>query len=130
MRIDAIDHVQVTSPPDVEEDMRFFYSTVLRLPELIKPEPLKNNKGAWYLLGNIQLHVSTERDTKNYASRRHICFRVRDLFAFQNHLKAYDVAIILDRQPIADYDHFYLRDPGGNRIEITAPKPLEETLIR
>ena len=129
MWIDAIDHVQVTSPPDVEEEMRFFYSTVLRLPELIKPEPLKNNKGAWYLLGDIQLHVSTERDVKNYASKRHICFRVRDLSAFENHLKAYDVEIIPDQQPIANYARFYLRDPGGNRIEITAPRTLDKTVI-
>lgn len=120
MWIDTIDHIQITSHPDVEEEMRFFHNTVLALPELVKPEPLQANGGAWYLLGNIQLHVSTEKDAKNDASRRHICFRVRNLTTFQQHLEAHEIGIIPDGQPIGGYDRFYLRDPGGNRIEITA----------
>ncbi|MBD1843437.1 VOC family protein [Cyanobacteria bacterium FACHB-63] len=122
MWINTINHIQITSPPDVEEEMRFFYNDVLGLPEFPKPEVLQPNGGAWYQLGEIQLHISTEKDARNYASKRHICFQVRDLSAFQQHLAAHQISIIPDGQPIEGYDRFYLRDPGGNRIEIIAPE--------
>jgi len=37
---------------------------------------------------------------------------------FQAHLIAHGVEIIPDQQQISGYNRFYLRDPGGNRIEI------------
>ena len=89
--------------------MRFFYGTALEA-ELTKPEPLNKNGGAWYLLGDIQLHVSPKQDAQNYASRRHICFQVRDLITFREHLQIHGVEIIPDSQPIADCDRFYLRE--------------------
>jgi catechol 2,3-dioxygenase-like lactoylglutathione lyase family enzyme len=120
MWLEAIDHIQITSLPEEEDAMRFFYSTILGLTELVKPETLRANGGAWYNLGDIQLHISTEKNADNAASRRHICFRVRDLKAFQQHLKVRAIEIIPDLQPLAGCDRFYLRDPGGNRIEIAA----------
>lgn len=125
MWLDTVDHIQITSPPELEDKMLFFYGTVLGLTELKKPEELRANGGAWYLLGDIQLHVSTENDARNSASRRHICFRVQNLSAFEEHLKAHKVAIIPDRQPMAGCDRFYLRDPGGNRIEIARVSGVE-----
>lgn len=118
--LDTIDHIQITSPPEVEDAMLFFYSTVLGLTELAKPEALKANGGAWYVLGDIQLHISREKTANNAASKRHICFRVHNLSAFQEHLKAHGVEIIFDHQTMAEYDRFYIRDPGGNRIELVA----------
>lgn len=126
MWINTIDHIQITSPPDVEEEMRFFYGNVLGLPEIAKPETLQPNGGAWYLLGKVQLHVSVEKDAKNYASRRHICFQVPDLPNFQHHLEIHQIGIIPDGQPIEGYNRFYLRDPGGNRIEIISSQSSDD----
>lgn len=61
-------------------------------------------------------------NAKNYASRWHICFQVRDLSTFQQHLETHQIVSSLHGQPIEEYDRFYLRDPGGNRIEIIAPQ--------
>ncbi|RCJ32936.1 bleomycin resistance protein [Nostoc minutum NIES-26] len=116
--LDAIDHIQVTSPPEAENAMLFFYSQVLGLTEITKPEALKANGGAWYLLGDIQIHVSTEKQVNNEVSRRHICFRVHSLEAFAKHLQAHGVENISDRQSLSGYNRFFIRDPGGNRIEI------------
>ena len=116
--LEAIDHIQITSPPEAEAEMVHFYGTVLRLPELPKPDNLQNNGGAWYALGAIQLHIGLEQDARNYASRRHLCFQVKDLKRFRAHLETEGVTIIADTQPLPDCDRFYLRDPGGNRIEI------------
>ncbi|MBW4584807.1 VOC family protein [Aetokthonos hydrillicola Thurmond2011] len=120
--LDAIDHIQVTSPSEVEDEMLFFYGTILGLTEIPKPEALKTNSSAWYALGDIQIHVSTEKNPNNEASRRHICFRVGNLDEFAEHLKGYGVDILRDRQPIPSYHRFYVRDPGGNRIEILSAK--------
>jgi len=127
--LDAIDHIQVTSPSEVEDAMLFFYGTVLGLTEIAKPEALQANGGAWYALGDIQIHISTEKNPHNEASRRHICFRVGNLDEFEEHLKAHGVEIISVgtasrryRQPIPGYNRFYIRDPGGNRLEILLAK--------
>ncbi|MHC5726987.1 MAG: VOC family protein, partial [Nostoc sp.] len=73
MKLDAVHHIQVTYPFEVEEAMLFFYSKVLGLTEIPRPEVIKNNSAAWYKLGDIELHISTEKNTNNQASRRHYC---------------------------------------------------------
>jgi catechol-2,3-dioxygenase len=119
MWLKAIDHIQVTSTPDLEADMIFFYGQALGLSEIPKPASLQA-VGAWYQLGNTQVHIATEAEIPNIQSRRHIAFQVEDLEAFRQHLQSLDVEIIPDRQPLANCDRFYLRDPAGNRIEILA----------
>ncbi|MEH2053367.1 VOC family protein [Nostoc sp.] len=119
MKLDAVHHIQVTYPLEVEDAMLFFYSKVLGLTEIPRPEVIKNDSGAWYKLGDIELHISTEKNANNQASRRHYCFQVDNLNAFEEHLKRHGVEIIPDQRPLPGYVRFFLRDPGGNRIEIT-----------
>ncbi|MEH2244709.1 VOC family protein [Nostoc sp.] len=118
MKLDAVHHIQVTYPLEVEDAMLSFYSKVLGLTEIPRPEVMKNDSGAWYLLGNIELHVSREKNANNQASRRHFCFQVDNLSAFEEHLKGHGVEIIPDQRPLPGCVRFFLRDPGGNRIEI------------
>ena len=122
MTLKAVHHIQVTYPPEVEEEMQLFYSQVLGLKEILRPEALNNNSGTWYVLGDVQVHLSTEKNATNQASRRHICFQVDNLRAFEEHLKTHKVEIIPDQRPIPGYIRFFLRDPGENRIEITELK--------
>ena len=118
MWLTAIDHIQVTSPPEAENAMLFFYSKILGLAEVVKPEALQVNGGAWYVLGDIQIHVGIEKQANNQVSRRHICFRVHNLEVFAKHLQAHGVEIIGDRRPPTSYNRFFIRDPGSDRIEI------------
>ena len=118
MKLNAVHHIQVTYPLEVEDAMLFFYSKVLGLTEIPRPEVMKNDSGAWYKLGDIELHISTEKNTNNQASRRHYCFQVDNLKAFEEHLKGHGVEIIPVQRPIPGCIRFFLRDPGGNRIEI------------
>ncbi|MBN3957855.1 VOC family protein [Nostoc sp. NMS8] len=118
MKLDAVHHIQVTYPLEVEDAMLFFYSKVLGLTEISRPEVMKNDSGAWYKLGDIELHISTDKNANNQTSRRHHCFQVDNLNAFEEHLKRHGVEIIPDQRPLPGYVRFFLRDPGGNRIEI------------
>jgi catechol-2,3-dioxygenase len=117
MWLKAIDHVQVTSTPELEAAMLFFYGQALGLAEIPKPASLPD-VGAWYQLGKTQVHIATEPEIHNAQSRRHIAFDVENLAAFREHLQTLEVEIIRDRQPLANCERFYLRDPAGNRIEI------------
>jgi len=119
MTLKAIHHVQFTYPPEVEDATHLFYSQVLGLTKIPRPEVIKNDPGAWYKLGSIELHVSQEKNTNNHTTRRHICFQVDNLQAYEEYLKAHGVEIIPDQVPLPGYQRFFLRDPAGNRIEIT-----------
>ena len=56
--IEGIHHVQVAAPPGSEEEARRFFTGVLGLEELPKPEPLAARGGAWFSCGGgVQLHV-------------------------------------------------------------------------
>ena len=115
-----IDHVQITVPRALEAETRRFYGEGMGFPEIPKPPELARNGGMWYRLGAVQLHVSLEDGdpTANGASRRHIAYDVSDLDAIEVELRGRGLEIIPDRQPTAGLRRFYLRDPGGNRLEI------------
>ncbi|MBI1774553.1 MAG: VOC family protein [Proteobacteria bacterium] len=114
----AIDHVQVTVPPELEAAAKVFYGQVLGLGEIAKPEALKRRGGAWYALGNAQFHIAIEPGAAGAGSRRHVCFRVADLEGMRARVLAAGFAVTED-QPQADgLERFFTHDPAGNRVEI------------
>jgi catechol 2,3-dioxygenase-like lactoylglutathione lyase family enzyme len=112
----ALHHVNVTVPGDAEAAAKHFYRNILGLEEIYKPDASRS-RGAWYQLGAVQLHLSIE-DTQPL-SRRHVCYQVRDVAAAERHFRAAGIEILDDERPLAGVQRFFLRDPGGNRIEIT-----------
>jgi len=119
LKIAEINHVQICVPTAAEETSKHFYSAILGLQEIPKPEPLRARGGAWYRQGSIELHLSTENSASdNRSSRRHICFVVASLTQAEAALAEADIEIIPDSQPIDGWRRFYVHDPGGNRIEI------------
>ena len=117
-RVIGLSHVNVTVPAEVEADAKHFYGTLLGLNEIPKPVGTRQNIGAWYELGGVQLHLSVEESVPNAASDRHICYVVPDIAVAQRHLSDAGTEIISDPRPIAGVNRFYVRDPGGNLIEI------------
>jgi catechol 2,3-dioxygenase-like lactoylglutathione lyase family enzyme len=114
--IKQLHHVNVTVPAGLEKASKNFYGVVLGLVELPKP-PGTRQSGAWYQIGPVQLHLSIEADPGRLSSR-HICLNVSDLAAAEQRFRDAGVAIIADERPIAGTSRFYVRDPGGNQIEI------------
>jgi len=121
-RVVALSHVNVTVPASAEAAAKKFYGTVLGLRELPKPAGTRQNQGAWYELGGVQLHLSVEENVANAASDRHVCYVVANLATAEHHLRDSGVGIISDPRPIPGVNRFYVRDPGGNLIEITEAK--------
>jgi catechol 2,3-dioxygenase-like lactoylglutathione lyase family enzyme len=121
-RVGALSHVNLTVPPEAEATAKEFYETVLGLKEIPKPLGTRQNLGAWYELGGVQLHLSIEEKVTNAMSDRHVCYAVADIAVAERHIRDSGISIISDPRPIAGVKRFYVRDPGGNLIEITENK--------
>jgi catechol 2,3-dioxygenase-like lactoylglutathione lyase family enzyme len=112
-------HVNVTVPAALEAAAKHFYAVVVGLPEIPKPVGTRQGMGAWYQLGDMQLHVSVEDDVQNELSDRHVCYQVSDIAAANLELRNAGIDIIPDSRPVTGQSRFFVRDPGGNMIEVT-----------
>lgn len=113
-----IGHVNVTVPADCEAAAKKFYADVLGFTPIPKPEGPRQNVGAWYEMAETQLHLSVEDGPPNSDSDRHICCLVADVNAAETHLRANGVEIIADDKRPAANPRFFIRDPGGNLMEV------------
>jgi catechol 2,3-dioxygenase-like lactoylglutathione lyase family enzyme len=115
----TIHHVNVTVPKSLEDAARHFYGVVMGLQEVPKPETSRGRGGAWYQLGPMQLHLSIEKElVENCISKRHVCYTVSDLAEAEERFRRAGVEIVPDDLPMPGWSRFYVRDPGGNRLEI------------
>ena len=115
----GVSHVNVTVPAALEASAKHFYEGVLGLAQIPKPEGTRQDMGAWYQLGGMQLHLSVEDDVRNEVSDRHVCYQVADITAASLEFRGAGVEIIDDGRPVRGQSRFFVRDPGGNLIEIT-----------
>jgi catechol 2,3-dioxygenase-like lactoylglutathione lyase family enzyme len=120
MTIVGLDHVQVAAPPGCEVAARAFYGDLLGLAELTKPAALAGRGGAWFALGDAQLHVGVTADFVA-ASKAHPALRVpaRELAGLARRLETAGHTVRWD-EAIAGTERFYAADPWGNRIEFVA----------
>jgi catechol 2,3-dioxygenase-like lactoylglutathione lyase family enzyme len=115
----SLHHVNVTIPRSLEEAAKHFYGVVMGLEEVPKPETSRGRGGAWYQLGPMQLHLSIEEALgENCISKRHVCYTVADLAGAEERFRSAGVEIFPDDIPTPGVSRFYVRDPGGNRLEI------------
>jgi len=115
--VTALHHVNVTVSPDAEAAAKNFYANVLGLEQLPKPSGTRPS-GAWYRIGPNQLHLSVEKEERGPLGTGHVCFAVSDLRAAETRFREAGVEIIPDPRPIEGTSRFYVRDPGGNLLEI------------
>ena len=117
--VTQVHHIQIFVPREVEQEAKHFYGDVLGLEEIPKPEAWRKNGGAWYRHGPNQLHLSLLRQPEdNRGSQRHVCYMVADLDHAEKIMREAGVEIVPDDRPFDQWTRFYVRDPGGNYIEI------------
>ena len=115
--VTALHHVNVTVSSELEEAAKEFYGGALGLKQVPKPSTSRQS-GAWYQIGANQLHLSVETEEGGPLSSRHVCFSVADLSAAEARFREAGVEIIPDPRPAPGTLRFYVRDPGGNMLEI------------
>jgi catechol 2,3-dioxygenase-like lactoylglutathione lyase family enzyme len=85
--------------------------------EIPKPESLRGRGGLWLRVGNQELHIGTEDNPPNAATKAHLAYEVDNLAEWRQRLAE---AGITPKESIAipGYDRFEFRDPFGNRVEL------------
>jgi catechol 2,3-dioxygenase-like lactoylglutathione lyase family enzyme len=116
IKIKKIDHVQLAVPKESEAMVRKFYTGVIGLTEIEKPEPLKPSGGVWYKAGDIELHLGVEENFNSARKKAHPAFVVENLNRIRVHLIQNGVEIKEEIQ-IPGRKRFSFYDPFGNRIE-------------
>lgn len=114
IKIKKLDHVQICIPAGKEDVARMFYTGILNLKEIEKPEALKPNGGLWYQAGDIQLHIGVEDEDVN--SKRHPAFEIEELSIVKEYLISKNINI-KEETEIPGINRFSFKDPFGNRIE-------------
>jgi catechol 2,3-dioxygenase-like lactoylglutathione lyase family enzyme len=115
----GLDHAFLTIPEDGEQEARRFYTGLLGLDEIPKPEGLAESNGVWFQAGGQELHLGCD-DGHAPTKRPHPGFRVESvttLDEFARKLEATGAEVQWDDR-IEGRKRFYVRDPFGNRVEL------------
>jgi catechol 2,3-dioxygenase-like lactoylglutathione lyase family enzyme len=116
MKVTGFDHVTVVTPGELEDETVAWYTGVLGLVRLTKPEGARP-RGAWFAAGDVQVHVSV--DEHNPPRTAHFGLLVDDFDELIARLRAAGCHIEQAR-PIPGRHRCYTRDPAGNRIELAS----------
>jgi catechol 2,3-dioxygenase-like lactoylglutathione lyase family enzyme len=108
-------HVQVAMPPGGEDEAHRFYSELLGLDRVLKPEALARRGGAWFRAPGVEVHLGVEEGF-HPARKAHPAFMVQGLGHLRRRLEA--AGIELEEQPkLEGFERFHAFDPFGNRLE-------------
>jgi catechol 2,3-dioxygenase-like lactoylglutathione lyase family enzyme len=113
-RVQAVDHVDVTTPVEIEPDVVAWYASCLGLEQIDKPDGTRS-EGAWFRAGSQQIHVTL--DEHNPPKTAHFALVVDDFSAAVEKMREHGCHIEQAR-PIPGRHRCFTRDPAGNRIEI------------
>jgi catechol 2,3-dioxygenase-like lactoylglutathione lyase family enzyme len=120
MHITGIHHVQLAMPPGGEPAAVEFYEGVLGIPYVAKPANLAARGGCWFEQDALRIHLGVEADFQP-AKKAHPALIVAGLTELVAHLSASSIAV-REGEPLDGFDHVYVDDPFGNRIELIAPR--------
>ncbi|WP_099355287.1 VOC family protein [Fredinandcohnia onubensis] len=105
------------------EKAKDFYSNILCLNEIERPN--FDFPGAWYAIGNQQLHLinlpesQTIRKDKSISSREgHFALRVENYYDTLNWLSINNVTVLEKPDSVSGFAQIFCADPDGNLIEL------------
>ena len=123
-----VHHVQLAMPADGEDAARCFYSGVLGVPEVPKPGELAKRGGVWFETDGVKIHLGVEQDFRP-ARKAHPGLLVRDLQSLSKRLAGAGHEVT-NGEPLDGYQHIYVNDPFGNRLELLEAGAAELTVPR
>ena len=114
IRFIRADHINICVPVKRLEEAKDFYSGIIGLKLIERPDHLFSSAGYWFNIGDIQLHIGVEPPVPQ--STRHTAFEVADIHSARNRLK--DIVTIIEEPRIPGRERFAFIDPFGNRMEL------------
>jgi catechol 2,3-dioxygenase-like lactoylglutathione lyase family enzyme len=121
MGVRGIDHVQLAMPAGGEPQAVEFYQGLLGIPSVPKPANLAARGGCWFEAGPTRIHLGVEEDFRP-ARKAHPALLVAGLDELVTTLEK-GGATVGRGEPLEGYEHVYVDDPFGNRIELLEPAP-------
>jgi catechol 2,3-dioxygenase-like lactoylglutathione lyase family enzyme len=119
MVVRGIDHVQLAMPAGGEARATEFYEGLLGIPRVTKPANLAGRGGCWFESPAARIHLGVEEDFRP-ARKAHPALLVEGLAELVETL-ARSGATLRSGEPLEGYEHIYVDDPFGNRIELLEP---------
>ena len=116
MAVIGVHHVQLAMPSGGEAAARRFYSELLGIPEVPKPADLAKRGGAWFETAVVKVHLGIEADFRP-AKKAHPGLLVEGLSAMIARLNDAGFTVV-SGEPMEGYQHVYVHDPFGNRLEL------------
>ena len=123
-----VHHVQLAMPAGGEDAARRFYYGVLGIPEVPKPSELAKRGGVWFETDGVKIHLGVEQDFRP-ARKAPPGLLVRDLQSLSKRLAGagYEVT---NGEPLDGYQHIYVYDPFGNRLELLEAAGAAELTVQ
>lgn len=119
-------HVQVSCPPDGEEEARRFWVEGIGLTEVAKPPVLAARGGVWFRGGAVEVHVGVEEPFVP-ARRAHPALLLDDpdeLSRTAGRLEALGFEVDwTGRKTFPGHERCHAWDGHGNRVELLAIPP-------
>jgi catechol 2,3-dioxygenase-like lactoylglutathione lyase family enzyme len=115
-RVVGLEHVTVTTPEELEQEVLDWYEQTLGLERVPKPEGAQAG-GGWFIAGDQQVHLLI--DPHNPPKNAHFCLRVDDFDDFVATLRS-NRCHIEQARAVPGRRRCFTRDPAGNSIEIIA----------
>ena len=115
MSILGFEHVLLAMPRGAEDRAREFYTGVLGLPEIPKPNA-RERGGVWFRAGAGSLHLGSNTEFAP-ATYTHPALLVDDLSAYIDRCTAAGCTIE-PQKPFSGFIRIHTFDPFGNRLEL------------
>jgi len=112
----GLDHMQITIPIGGEPAAIDFYSGLLGLTQLRKPEPLASRGGCWFQAGSMQIHLGTDAGFVA-AKKAHPALIVSGIDDLVAALQAAGHEVRAGAT-VDGVTQTFTEDPFGNRIEL------------
>jgi len=115
MTVLGFEHVLLAMPRGAEDRAREFYTGVLGLPEIPKPNA-RERGGVWFQAGAASLHLGSNTEFVA-ATYTHPALVVDDLSAYVARCTAAGCRVE-PQKPFAGFIRVHTFDPFGNRLEL------------
>jgi len=118
--IRRLQHASVSMSPSGNADARRFYGDVLGMREIQPPSGLKSMNVVWFSAGDgsDEVHCFADETLGPNSPGQHLCLEVDDLAAYRARLAEHGIAVE-ETLEIVNRPRFFVRDPFGNRVELT-----------
>jgi catechol 2,3-dioxygenase-like lactoylglutathione lyase family enzyme len=120
VNVKRVQHVSIPIPAGGADQVRAFYSGILRMPEKQVPKELDSTRLTWFAVGSDEheIHCFVDDNYEDRSTGAHLCLEVDDVAALRRTFV--EAGVTIDETiAIHNRPRFFVRDPFGNQIEIT-----------